>query len=71
METCKRCDQDGVMSEQLCADCFWDEDAERKHQIRTNPKWVFERAYSFATTVLGKSHEEAYQVGILAVKAMK
>lgn len=72
MDICKHCDQGCLlMTEDTCADCFWDEDAERKRNIRANPRWVFERAYSVAIELFGKSKHEAYQSAILAVKAMK
>lgn len=48
--------------EHLCADCFWDMDAEMKHERRADPTWVAGRAYSAAKVLLGKTEEEAQKV---------
>lgn len=69
MSLCKRCDFDRTCMSgyDICADCYWDEDSERKAKVRNDPKWVFNRIYSFATVVLNKSHEEALQMATTTV----
>jgi hypothetical protein len=55
------------MTESMCADCYWDADSERKRILRSQPKWVFGRAYSSAIQLLGKTHEEAVVLATQAV----
>jgi hypothetical protein len=57
-----------VPGEGICADCFWDEDSERKAKLRYDPNWVFQRAYSAAITLLGKTHEQAITIAKLTVE---
>ena len=54
--------------ERICADCYWDEDAERKFKRRNDPQWVFNRAYSAAIQLLGKTSEEAIQIATAVVE---
>jgi hypothetical protein len=69
METCSDCKQAcGLMTDTICADCYWDADSKRKAALRADPNWVFSRAYSFATVVLGQSHAEALTSATAAVK---
>jgi hypothetical protein len=59
-----------MFEEKLCADCYWDKDAEIKKQLRMNPVWIFQRAYSAAIVIYGLSHEKAVELAGLAVKNM-
>jgi len=56
-----------IVGEGICADCYWDEDSERKAKRRNNKTWVFGRAYSAAKTVLNKTDEEAKKLADEAV----
>lgn len=72
MELCENCKNDEAMcdGEKLCADCYWDKDAEIKKTLRKNPVWVFQRAYSAAIAFYGVSHEQAIIMAGMAVKNM-
>ena len=71
MAECENCKIDGTMcGEKLCADCYWDKDAEIKKTLRTNPVWVFQRAYSAAIVLYGVSHEKAIELAGLAIQNM-
>jgi hypothetical protein len=69
MPICKKCkDQCQYFpGEKICADCYWDEDSERKVNLRYNPTWVYQRAYSAAKVIFNKTDEEAKK---LAEKAL-
>lgn len=72
MNTCEDCKNEGTMcGEKLCADCYWDKDAEIKKTLRKNPVWVFQRAYSAAIVLYGLSHEQAITLAGLAVKKLE
>lgn len=60
--SCESCGEDSATPsmDNLCADCFWEEDARRKRERRSDPKWRFNRIFSFAHVVEGKSEQEAY-----------
>ena len=69
METCSSCNEYCVlMTDTTCADCYWDEDSKEKCVQRSNPIWIFSRAYSAAKVILGKSHEEALALAAEAVR---
>ena len=51
----------------LCADCFWDLDADMKRRRRADPAWRYNRAYSAAIVLFGKSEEEAHAMAATAV----
>lgn len=51
----------------LCTDCFWDFEEELKRKRRADPEWRFQRAYSAAKVILGKSDEEALQIAKEAI----
>lgn len=71
MPICINCKYDFIKlfpEEKVCVDCYWDMDAERKSKLRNNPKWVFNRAYSSAVALLGKTHEEALVTARLTVE---
>ena len=71
MANCVECKQDDHMpGETLCADCYWDKDAEIKKTLRMNPVWVFQRAYSAAIVIYGVSHEKAIELAGLAIQNM-
>ena len=60
MTTCAHCNESTrLMVEDVCADCYWEEDSKRKRAIRSSPVWLFQRAYSAAVQVMGKTHDEA------------
>lgn len=65
-DLCENCREDyGYSSmENLCADCYWEEDSRRKHERRIDPKWRFERIFSFAHVVEGKNEEEAFNLAV-------
>lgn len=52
----------------LCADCFWEEDAKRKRERRASPEWQYQAAYSAGIAIFGKSHEEAHKIASAACK---
>lgn len=56
------------MTESMCADCYWEEDSRQKSVQRSNPKWVFGRAYSSAIQLLGKTHDEALIIATQSVE---
>ena len=70
MSLCKRCDFDRTCMSgyDICADCYWDEDHERKVKQRSDPKWVFNRVYSAAIQLLNKTPEEAIQIASAEVE---
>ncbi len=43
----------------LCADCFWDLDAEMKQKKRSDPGWRYGRVYSACKVLLNLSEAEA------------
>ncbi len=51
-----------------CADCYWEEDAKRKHERRNNVNWRFQRAYSSGIQLLGLSHEKALELAHASVQ---
>lgn len=53
----------------LCADCYWEIDADRKRKRRADPVWRYNRVYSFALTCLGLSEEKACELAASAVAA--
>lgn len=55
----------------LCADCYWDIDAQIKRERRADPSWRASRVYSTAKVLLGKSEEEARAMAMAAVAEMK
>lgn len=68
METCTTCrERCVIMTDNVCADCYWDEDSRRKHVRRSNPEWLMNRVYSFAFVVLNKSSVESMAIAKLAV----
>ena len=52
----------------LCADCYWEIDAEEKRKRRADPAWRYNRVYSFAVTCLGLSEEKAREMAAAAVE---
>lgn len=71
MDVCESCKNEGTMcGEDLCADCYWDRDAEIKKTLRKNPVWVFQRAYSAAIAFYGVSREQAVIMASMAVQNM-
>lgn len=58
---CMVCKMDPAVKgmEDMCADCYWDADYERKKACRSNPVWRFNRIYSFAVTCMGLKNDEA------------
>jgi len=61
-QVCEHCGDEAASSsmDNLCADCYWEEDSRRKQERRSDPKWRFNRIIDFAHTVEGKSEQEAY-----------
>jgi hypothetical protein len=45
--------------ERLCADCYWDFDAEAKRKRRSDPEWSYYRIISACKLLLNMSDEEA------------
>ena len=71
MLICKKCNEMCLgyfPGEKICADCYWDEDSERKAKLRNDPKWVFDRIYSVAIQLLRKTPEEAIQIATAEVE---
>lgn len=71
MAICKKCKFECLgyfPGEKICADCYWDEDAERKSKQRNEPKWVFDRIYSASVQLLGKTPQEAIQIATSEVE---
>jgi hypothetical protein len=74
-ELCPKCQTDPATMpnefddecERICADCFWDLDADLKARRRADPEWRYGRAYSAAKVLLNKTDEEAHAVAAAAV----
>jgi hypothetical protein len=45
--------------ERLCADCYWDFDAEAKRKRRAHPSWRYSRVYSACLVLLNQTEEQA------------
>jgi hypothetical protein len=43
----------------LCADCYWDKDSQRKKEQRADPVWRFNRIVSFALTCMNMDNASA------------
>ena len=67
---CVDCGNDGASlgMDSLCADCYWDADAERKKAQRADPVWRFNRICSFAMTCMNMDQTAAVT---FALKEMK
>ena len=56
MDTCECtvCGDSGATAcmDDMCADCYWDADAERKKAVRSDPVWRFNRLCSYAMTCM-------------------
>jgi len=59
MSECK-CGMIDMLLDGLCADCFWEEDRRLKKELRSNPRWILQRRYSSAITLLEVTPEEAW-----------
>ena len=63
MDTCEctECGEFGATEgmDYMCADCYWDADAERKKALRNDPVWRFNRMCSFAVTCMDMDREKA------------
>ena len=57
--------------DRLCADCYWDLDAETKHKRRTDPEWRYGRVYSACKALLNMSEEEALAAAKVEVEEME
>lgn len=57
--------------ERLCADCYWDLDAEEKHKRRIDPEWRYHRIYSSCITLLNMTKEEAKKRAYEEVEKME
>lgn len=57
--------------ERLCADCYWDLDAEEKHKRRIDPEWRFHRIYSSCVSILNMTEEEAKKKAYEEVEKME
>jgi len=56
--------------ERICADCFWDLDADLKAKRRANPEWRYGRAFSAAKVLFNKTDEEAHAIAAASVASM-
>jgi hypothetical protein len=52
----------------LCPDCYWDLDSAKKRERRADPEWRYDRSFSAAKVLLGKSDEEAHQLATISVQ---
>ena len=43
----------------LCADCYWDKDSQRKKEQRADPVWRLNRIVSFALTFMNMDNASA------------
>ncbi len=55
----------------LCADCFWDLDAEMKQKQRSDPGWRYSRVYSTCKELLNLSEAEAREKARESVMQME
>lgn len=78
-KTCPLCgDDEATMPDEfdtsenryICADCFWEKDAELKRKRRADPIWRANRAYSAAKVLLGLNLTEALAVAANSVANM-
>lgn len=58
---CVDCGADDATAamDNLCADCYWDRDYQRKKERRADPVWRFNRIVSFAMTCMNKDEASA------------
>ena len=68
--TCVICGDDGATCamDNMCSDCYWDTDAERKKARQTDHVWRFNRLCSFAMTCMNLDQAGAVA---FALKEMK
>ena len=59
--TCVSCGNDDASwgMDNMCADCYWDADAERKKARRADPVWRFHRIVSFAIVCMNMDEAAA------------
>ena len=60
-ELCELCKKSDVTMDDMCADCFWEEDARLKQIRRSDPTWIFHRRYSALIQLEHKTPEEAWK----------
>lgn len=65
---CSICKVEDATVGEMCADCFWDDDYNRKRQSRSDPLWRFNRIIHAGMVLLGRSQEEATEVAISTFK---
>lgn len=54
--------------QRICADCYWDEDAERKEKLLNESRWTFNKLYSGRIQLLNKTSEEGVHTASSEVK---
>ncbi len=71
---CVSCGSDEPVSagmDNMCADCYWDRDSERKQAQRADPVWRFNRICSFAVECMGLNKMEAVAFALKEMKLTK
>lgn len=58
---CTRCnrEEEPICADGMCADCYWDDDYERKKVQRVDPVWRYNRLISFGMMCMGLSKAAA------------
>jgi predicted amidophosphoribosyltransferase len=67
-EQCSVCKVENATIEDMCTDCFWDDDSNQKRLRRANPRWRFNRIIHSGMVLFGRSQEEATEVAISTFK---
>ena len=55
----------------MCADCYWDTDYDRKLLQRQDPVWRYNRLVSFAVTCMGLTKRSAVAFALKEMKLTK
>ena len=50
---------DPILADELCTECYWNHDHDKKKARRSNIEWRFQRAYSWAISCLDMNEEDA------------
>ena len=73
MSSCKRCNDDGASPgmDNMCADCYWDAEGDRKKAQRADPVWRFQRLVSFAMVCMSLNERAAVAFALREMKLDK